>query len=97
MAVDRLTGNSPETDRFWRPMGLWARRTKIAGAVHAHSSTRDARDPVRAGPNLMLLTTETVASEVGFFPVIELWSQADNRKVVVQADWLRKAEAQTQQ
>ena len=78
LPVDRLTGNSPETDRFWRPMGLWAGWTKIACAVRAHSSIRDARDPVRAGLNLMLLTTETVASEVGFLPVIELWSQANN-------------------
>ena len=63
MPVDRLTGNSPETDRFWRPMDLRAGWTKSARAVHAHSSTRDARDPVRAGPNLTLLTTETVASD----------------------------------
>ena len=78
LPVDRLTGNSPETDSFWRPMGLRTGWTKIARAVHAHSSTSDARHPVRAGPNLMLLTSETVASEVGFFPLIELWSQANN-------------------
>ena len=78
LPVDRLTGDSPETDQFWWPMGLRAGWTKSARAVHAYSSTRDARDPVRAGPNLMLLTTETVASEVGFFPLIELWSQARN-------------------
>ena len=79
LPVDRLTGNSPATDPFWRPMGLRTGWYKIARAVHAYSSTRDARDPVRAGPNLMLLTTETVAFEVGFFPFIELWSQANNR------------------
>jgi len=79
LPVDRLTGNSPETDQFWWPMGLRAGWTKSARAAQAHSSTGEARDPVRAGPNLMLLTTETVASEVGFFPLIELWSQAHNR------------------
>lgn len=78
LQVDRLTGNSPKTDRFRRPLGLWTGWTKIARAVRTHSSTRDARDPVRAGLNLMRVKTETVESEVGFFLVIELWSQANN-------------------
>ena len=43
----------------------------------------------------MPLTTETVASEVGLFPVIERWSQANSLPAVVQADNLRKAEEQT--
>ena len=43
----------------------------------------------------MPLTTETVAREGRFFPVIERWSQANNLQAVVQADCLRKAKEQT--
>ena len=64
MPVDRLTSDSPKLDQFRWPMVRPAGRTKISRSLRT-VSPRDVRGPVQAWSNLMLRTSETLASEAG--------------------------------